>query len=133
MPRIKSTLFRPILGSAYIAVNTKTSERVVCHVLKPSDSSKYGPIRSGRSCKRGNEFFKVFINDKVYKMNNSLDVGTCLSEDKNWEFTDEKPTCGARAAKIKKEDKPKKTNKPAKAPKPDIVEFVSQAALSKII
>jgi hypothetical protein len=113
-------------------VNTKTSERVVCRVLKPSDASKYGPIRSGRSCKRGGEFFKVFINNAVYKMNNCLDVGTCLSEDKSWEFTDEKPSVGARAANIKK-DKVKKTNKPAVVSKSDVIEFVSPAALAKII
>ena len=135
MPRIKSTLFRPILGSAYIAVNTKTNEKVICHVLKPADATKYGPIRSGRSCRRGNEFFKIFINDKVIKMNNSLENGTCLSEDKIWEFTNEKPICGARRAevKVKKEKKPRKSNKMAKPNKAKDIEFISQEALSKII
>lgn len=134
MPRVKSTLFRPQLGAAYIAVNTKTHEKIVCHVLKPSDATKYGPVRSGRACKRGNEFFKIFINDKVIKMNNSLENGTCLSDDKIWEFTDEKPSCKARTAKIKKEKRvPKKATKMAKPTKIKGVEFISQEALSKII
>jgi hypothetical protein len=140
MPRIKSTLFRPQLGAAYIAVNTKTNEKLVCHVLKPSDASKYGPVRSGRACKRGNEFFKIFINDKVVKMNNSLENGTCLSDDKVWEFTGDKPTGKSRTAKIKKENRvpvscrvPKKATKMAKPTKTKGVDFVSQEALSKII
>jgi len=143
MPRVKSTLFRPQLGAAYIAVNTKTHEKIVCHVLKPTDALKYGPVRSGRSCKRGNEFFKIFINDRVVKMNNSLENGTCLSDDKTWEFTGDKPTGKARSAKActssaKKTKKvpcevSKKAAKVAIPPKPKGVEFISQEALSKII
>jgi hypothetical protein len=143
MPRVKSTLFRPQLGAAYIAVNTKTNEKIVCHVLKPSDASKYGPVRSGRACRRGNEFFKIFINDKVVKMNNSLENGTCLSDDKVWEFTGDKPTGKARMAKVRapkmKKAKrvpcrvPKKATKMAKPAKTKGVDFVSQEALSKII
>lgn len=138
MPRVKSTLFRPQLGAAYIAVNTKTQEKIVCSVLKLSDAAKYGPVRSGRACKRGNEFFKIFINDKVVKMNNSLDNGTCLSDDKVWEFTGDKPTGKARTAKVRKAKRvpcrvPKKALKTAKPAKLKGVEFVSQEALSKII
>jgi hypothetical protein len=143
MSRVKSTLFRPQLGAAYIAVNTKTNEKIVCRVLKLSDAAKYGPVRSGRACGRGNEFFKIFINDKVVKMNNSLENGTCLSDDKVWEFTGDKIAGKARAAKahtpkVKKAKRvpcrvPKKSIKTAKPAKLKGVEFISQEALSKII
>jgi hypothetical protein len=133
MSRTKSTIFRPILGSTYTAINTKTKEKVTCRVLSLSDSDEYGPVRSGKSCKRGEEFFKVFIKDKMYKMNNSIDNGISLSEDKMWEFIDEKPLCGAKTAKIKKEKKVKKVSKPAKAQKNKDIEFISREALSKII
>ena len=133
MPRFKSTIFCPLQGSAYIVINTKTNEKTVCHVLKPSDSKVYGPVRSGRACKKGGEFFKVFINEKVYKMNNSLMNGSCLSEDKVWEFTGEKPSFKARRASGSKDKKQKKSGKMAKVAKPKDIEFVSHSALSKII
>jgi hypothetical protein len=136
MPRIKSTLFRPIPGASYIAVNTKTSEKVICHVLKPVDESMYGRVRSGRSCRRGDEFFKIFINNNVHKMNNSLDNGTCLSEDKLWEFTNDRPSLGTRKASIKNakvKKTIKKQNIVTKITKTKNIEFISHEALSKII
>jgi hypothetical protein len=133
MPRTRSTLYRPVLGSAYYVTNTKTKEKLVCYVLKPTDAKQYGQIRSGRSCKRGEEFFKVFINDDVYRMNNSLQNGICLSDDKIWEFTNEKATCDRRP-RIKSLDTIKKTTgKQAKPNRGADVEYVSDRALSKII
>jgi hypothetical protein len=112
-------------------MNTKTNEKITCNVLKPTDAEQYGPVRSGRSCKRGNEFFKVFINGKVYKMNNSLREGSCLSDDRLWEFTGEKITCGLQKSKIKRKSKKTKTEKLIDKTKE--IEFVSHKALSKII
>lgn len=140
MARARSTIFRPILGCGYIVMNTETKEKTVCRVLRIDETSKYGQIRSGRICKRGEEFFKVMINEKCHRMNNSIDNEVCLSEDKVWMFTGERPESKSRESKkkIKKEiDSQPKQPKPKK-PKTDVdisssVEFISQTALSKII
>jgi hypothetical protein len=134
MARTRSTIFRPILGCGYIVENTKTREKIICKVLRLEDASKYGPVRSGRICKRGAEFFKVLIGDRCYTMNNSIENENCLSEDKNWVFTGERPEAKSRKGKVNKEKKESTKRKPKVTKEIKLaVEFVSNAALSKII
>jgi hypothetical protein len=129
MPRIKSTIFRPILGATYVVINTKTNEKKSCVVLKQSDADIHGPVRSGRSCIRGKEFFKVFIDEKVYEMNNSIDNVDCLSYDGAWKFIDEKPEQTINGCQKPRQYK-KKYN--TTITKQNLIEYVSIKALSKI-
>lgn len=134
MARTRSTIFRPILGCGYFVENIKTKEKIVCKVLRLEDANKYGPVRSGRICKRGQEYFKVLIGERCYTMNNSIENENCVSEDKTWVFTGERPEAKSRKGRINKDkkDSPKRKPKVTKETKLNI-EFVSQPALSKII
>jgi hypothetical protein len=113
--------------------NTKTNERKICRVLRLTDSEKYGPIRSGKLCVRGEEYFKIFIDGVVHKMNNSLKNVKSLSEDGNWEFTGEKPQHVPKQKILKAVVEKIPVVKIALKPKQDHIEFISEPALMKII
>jgi hypothetical protein len=127
MPRTTSIIHKPSLGCKYVFENTKTKIKEVGKVLGPADKKKYGDIKSGRKCERGKEFFKVLINDKVFKMMNSNMNKECTSEDGVWLFTGVKPFKN-------KSDKKKKMVKVKNKPvvERNKIEFISEAAMQKI-
>ena len=129
MPRHKSTLCRPTLGSTYIAINTSTKEKVACYVLKPEDVENK-QVRSGRSCKRGEEYFLVSINGVVHKMNNSNQNKTCLSENKEWQFIEEKPTKAIKKVTTKENKKNILTS--YNRSDHNVIRFISPLELAKI-
>jgi hypothetical protein len=129
MPRHKSTLYRPVLGATYVALNTKTKEKVACYVLRPDDLKDH-PVRSGRSCTRGEEYFMVCINGKIHKMNNSNQHPACLSEDAIWQFIEDKPSKAIK--KISKQENKKIILTSYNRSNHNVVRFISPTELAKI-
>jgi hypothetical protein len=132
MARTRSTIFRPILGGIYTVRNIETNEEKPCQVLRLKDGEKYGPVRSGKICVRGEEYFKVFIDGVVHKMGNSLLHKISVSEDGKWEFLDKKLPAILKEKVVKVVEK-KYIPKIAMKPKNDHIEFISEPALTKIL
>ena len=121
MSRSKCTLFCPNLGCRYVVINTKTKEKVIGRTLGIMDKDIDSDIRSGKKCVRGEEFFKMFINNAVVKFKNSNLYEKCLSEDGQWEFTEERPS----ADLPKQNFRPKRDVPIPVAPKATTIHYVN--------
>jgi hypothetical protein len=90
MGRVSSTHYNPALGVKYLVRDTATSQLKVARALGVRDT-QYAPIRSNKDTPRGQEFFKMMVDDVPVLFLNSLNFDTCLSEDGKWEFIGKRP------------------------------------------
>ena len=118
MGRESTTHFNPALGVKYVIIN-KNGEKKIAKTLGIHDK-KYAPIRSQRDTPKGNEFFKMLLDDTIIVFNNSLQNSKCLSDGGEWEFVGERPD-GSSIEKKKK----KSSVVIAKEEEDNSVEFVS--------
>lgn len=90
MGRVSSTHFNPALGVKYLIRNTKNNQIKTARALGVRDM-EHAPIRSNKDTPKGNEFFKMMVDNHPVTFINSLNFDKCLSEDGKWEFIGKRP------------------------------------------
>ena len=93
MGRRVSTHFNPSLGIRYYVKDVKSGNEIVGKTLSSKNLAhkKHMPARSNNDTPKGEEFFKMEIDEKIHKFLNSIQYDKCLSENGKLEFTGKRP------------------------------------------
>lgn len=130
MSRKQAVLFRPSYGCNYYVENTKDKHQIIGKVLGPNDKKVFGEIKSDRNCKKGEEFFKMLIDGRLYTMMNGIIKKECLSKEGPWKFTGVKAT-KQKVPRLKKQRVIKQKAKQEQTK--NKIEFVSEIALKNLL